>query len=45
MSKATFQSIILKLQTFWAERGAVLWQPYVYRNNLKLQGDFPLSKG
>jgi glycyl-tRNA synthetase len=26
--KATFQSIILKLQTFWAERGAVLWQPY-----------------
>jgi glycyl-tRNA synthetase len=28
MSKATFQSIILKLQNFWAERGAVLWQPY-----------------
>jgi glycyl-tRNA synthetase len=26
--KATFQSIILKLQNFWAERGAVLWQPY-----------------
>jgi len=28
IQKATFQSIILKLQTFWAERGAVLWQPY-----------------
>jgi glycyl-tRNA synthetase len=27
-SKATFQEIILKLQNFWAERGAVLWQPY-----------------
>jgi glycyl-tRNA synthetase len=26
--KATFQSIILKLQQFWAERGCVLWQPY-----------------
>ncbi len=26
--KATFQDIILKLQNFWAERGAVLWQPY-----------------
>jgi glycyl-tRNA synthetase len=26
--KATFQSIILKLQNFWAERGCVLWQPY-----------------
>jgi glycyl-tRNA synthetase len=26
--KATFQSIILNLQSFWAERGAVLWQPY-----------------
>jgi glycyl-tRNA synthetase len=26
--KATFQEIILKLQNFWAERGAVLWQPY-----------------
>ena len=26
--KATFQSIILKLQNYWAERGAVLWQPY-----------------
>ncbi|MGD8404102.1 MAG: glycine--tRNA ligase subunit beta [Anaerolineales bacterium] len=28
MSKATFQEIILKLQNYWAERGAVLWQPY-----------------
>ena len=26
--KATFQEIILKLQNFWAERGAALWQPY-----------------
>jgi glycyl-tRNA synthetase alpha chain len=26
--KHTFQEIILKLQNFWAERGAVLWQPY-----------------
>ncbi len=26
--KHTFQEIILKLQTFWAERGCVLWQPY-----------------
>ncbi len=23
-----FQSIILKLQQFWAERGCILWQPY-----------------
>ena len=28
MPKASFQSIILKLQTFWSERGCVLWQPY-----------------
>jgi glycyl-tRNA synthetase len=28
MPKSTFQSIILKLQQFWAERGCVLWQPY-----------------
>jgi glycyl-tRNA synthetase alpha subunit len=28
MPKATFQEIILQLQTFWAERGCVLWQPY-----------------
>jgi glycyl-tRNA synthetase len=27
-SKHTFQSIILKLQEFWAERGCVIWQPY-----------------
>jgi glycyl-tRNA synthetase len=26
--KATFQSIIIKLQQFWAERGCVIWQPY-----------------
>jgi glycyl-tRNA synthetase len=26
--KQTFQDIILKLQTFWSERGCVLWQPY-----------------
>ncbi|MEI7847891.1 MAG: glycine--tRNA ligase subunit alpha, partial [Chloroflexota bacterium] len=26
--KQTFQSIILKLQEFWAERGCVIWQPY-----------------
>jgi glycyl-tRNA synthetase len=26
--KHTFQSIILKLQEFWAERGCVIWQPY-----------------
>ncbi len=25
---STFQDIILKLQTFWSERGCVLWQPY-----------------
>jgi glycyl-tRNA synthetase alpha subunit len=45
MSKATFQSIILKLQNFWAERGCVLWQPYLYRTNLKMMGNLPLSKG
>src|SRR3972149_6854391 len=28
MPKSTFQSIILTLQQFWAERGCVLWQPY-----------------
>jgi len=28
MPKSSFQSIILKLQQFWAERGCVLWQPY-----------------
>jgi glycyl-tRNA synthetase len=28
MPKASFQSIILKLQTFWSDRGCVLWQPY-----------------
>ncbi len=28
MPKHTFQEIILKLQTYWAEKGAVLWQPY-----------------
>jgi len=26
--KYTFQSIILKLQEYWAERGCVIWQPY-----------------
>ncbi len=26
--KHTFQSIILKLQEFWAERGCIIWQPY-----------------
>lgn len=26
--KYTFQSIILKLQAYWAERGCVIWQPY-----------------
>jgi glycyl-tRNA synthetase len=26
--KHTFQSIILKLQEFWAEHGCVIWQPY-----------------
>jgi glycyl-tRNA synthetase len=26
--KHTFQSIILKLQEYWAERGCVIWQPY-----------------
>ncbi|MEJ5224760.1 MAG: glycine--tRNA ligase subunit alpha, partial [Anaerolineales bacterium] len=26
--KHTFQSIILQLQNFWAERGCVIWQPY-----------------
>jgi glycyl-tRNA synthetase len=26
--KQTFQDIILKLQTFWSERGCVIWQPY-----------------
>jgi glycyl-tRNA synthetase len=25
---STFQSIILKLQSFWAEQGCVIWQPY-----------------
>jgi glycyl-tRNA synthetase len=24
----TFQSIILKLQSFWAEQGCIIWQPY-----------------
>ncbi len=28
MPKSTFQSIILNLQNYWAERGCVLWQPY-----------------
>jgi glycyl-tRNA synthetase len=28
MTKSTFQSLILTLQQFWAERGCVLWQPY-----------------
>jgi glycyl-tRNA synthetase len=27
-SKHTFQSIILDLQNFWAERGCLIWQPY-----------------
>jgi glycyl-tRNA synthetase len=26
--KHTFQSIILKLQEFWADHGCVIWQPY-----------------
>jgi glycyl-tRNA synthetase len=26
--KATFQSIIIKLQQFWAAHGCVIWQPY-----------------
>ena len=26
--KHTFQSIILKLQEYWAEKGCVIWQPY-----------------
>jgi len=26
--KATLQSIILKLQEFWAEQGCLIWQPY-----------------
>ncbi len=26
--KHTFQSIILTLQNYWAERGCVIWQPY-----------------
>jgi glycyl-tRNA synthetase len=26
--KSTFQSIILKLQNFWAARGFLIWQPY-----------------
>jgi glycyl-tRNA synthetase len=26
--KHTFQSIILKLQEFWAEKGCLIWQPY-----------------
>lgn len=26
--KHTFQSIILKLQQYWADRGCVIWQPY-----------------
>ncbi len=26
--KHTFQSIILKLQQFWSERGCIIWQPY-----------------
>ncbi len=26
--KATFQSIIIKLQEFWAAHGCVIWQPY-----------------
>jgi glycyl-tRNA synthetase len=28
MSKATFQSIIIKLQEYWAARGCLIWQPY-----------------
>src|SRR5512143_2196222 len=28
MKNSSFQEIILKLQDFWAERGAILWQPY-----------------
>ncbi|MCL5996180.1 MAG: glycine--tRNA ligase subunit alpha, partial [Chloroflexi bacterium] len=24
----TFQDIILKLQTFWASKGCLIWQPY-----------------
>ena len=26
--RPTFQSVILKLQDFWAEQGCVIWQPY-----------------
>jgi glycyl-tRNA synthetase len=26
--KHTFQSILLKLQEFWAEKGCLIWQPY-----------------
>jgi len=28
VEKYTFQSIILKLQEYWAEKGCVIWQPY-----------------
>ncbi len=28
MSKHRFQSIILKLQAYWAEQGCLVWQPY-----------------
>jgi len=28
MSQSTFQDIILKLQSYWAEKGCVVWQPY-----------------
>ncbi len=28
MHKSSFQEIILKLQTYWAERGCLIWQPY-----------------
>ncbi len=28
MQKSSFQDIILKLQNYWASKGAVLWQPY-----------------
>jgi len=24
----TFQDVILRLQTYWAEQGALIWQPY-----------------
>ena len=27
-SKSTLQDIILRLQSFWADRGCVIWQPY-----------------